>query len=295
MTTQIAQPEATERDIAIGEAQLRSEISRLVTVALAEDVGRGDATSRAIVPPTATCSATIVSRATGVVAGLEIAKTVFATLPGSLRITRLVHDGERVQADTRLMSLDGTAATILTGERTALNFLGHLSGIATLAYAYVEATRGTNAKILDTRKTTPGLRHVEKYAVRCGGASNHRLGLDDALLIKDNHLLLSGTLTEAVALARERTQLEITVEVENMTELAAALVSEADRILLDNMSVPMMREAVSVVDGRVPLEASGGVNLNTVAEIARTGVDFISVGSLTHSAPALDISLDVTI
>ncbi len=295
MTTQIAQPEATEHDVAIGEAQLRSEISRLVKVALAEDVGRGDATSSAIVPPTATCSAMIVSRATGVVAGLEIAETVFATLPGSPTLTPLVRDGERVQADTRLMSLEGTAATILTGELTALNFLGHLSGIATLTHSYVEATRGTNATILDTRKTTPGLRHVEKYAVRCGGASNHRLGLDDALMIKDNHLLLSGTLTDAMAQARERTQLEITVEVEDMTELAAALASQADRILLDNMSVPMMREAVSVVDGRIPLEASGGVNLNTVAEIARTGVDFISVGSLTHSAPALDVSLEVTV
>jgi nicotinate-nucleotide pyrophosphorylase (carboxylating) len=295
MTTQIAQSEATEQDFAISEGQLQSEISRLVTVALAEDVGRGDATSRAIVPPTATCSATIVSRATGVVAGLEIAEAVFATLPGSLTITPLVRDGERVQADTRLVSLEGTAATILTGERTALNFLGHLSGIATLTHAYVCSTRGTNATILDTRKTTPGLRHVEKYAVRCGGAVNHRLGLDDALMIKDNHLLLSGTLTEAVAQARERTQLEITVEVEDMIELAEALGSQADRILLDNMSVPMMREAVLVVNGRVPLEASGGVNLNTVAEIARTGVDFISVGSLTHSAPALDVSLEVTI
>ncbi len=294
MSTPIALSRTAERERPVVSAELGAEIARIVTAALAEDVGSGDATSRAIIPSTTMCVATVVARADGVVAGLELVDSVFETIPGAVSATRLVEDGAHVRAGAALTRLEGPATTILTGERTALNFLSHLSGIATLTRAYVECTSGQKATILDTRKTTPGMRHSEKFAVRCGGGHNHRLGLYDAVLIKDNHLLLSGTLEEAVSRARERTSLEITVEAESLAEVSQALAAGADRILLDNMTVPMLRECVSLVEGRVPLEASGGVTLETVGEIASTGVDFISVGSLTHSAPALDVSLEVT-
>lgn len=273
--------------------ELRAEMSRLVAVSLAEDVGAGDVTSRSIISSAATCRARVVARAAGVVAGLGFVESIYRALPDAVAITPLRHDGDQVESGTELMRIEGNATTILTGERAALNFLGHLSGVATLTRAYVDAVRGTGATVLDTRKTTPGMRYSEKYAVRCGGATNHRLGLHDAVLIKDNHLLLSGTLENAVARARASTDLEITVEVETLAEVSRALDSGVDRILLDNMSTGLMQEAVELVSGRVPLEASGGVNLDSIAEIANTGVDFVSVGSLTHSAPALDVSLEV--
>ena len=278
-----------------GARALEAEIARLVETALSEDLGYDDATSRATLPRSALCSAVLVNRAPGVICGLSIVEAVFKACPGDVATRQLVADGDAVEAGTALLALEGDAIAVLAGERTALNFLGHLSGIATLTRRYVDAVEGTDATVLDTRKTTPGLRHVEKYAVRCGGGTNHRLGLYDAILIKDNHLLLSGSLEAAVTRARAMSELEITVEVEALGQLEQALRAGADRILLDNMGPALLREAVAAVDGRVPLEASGGINLSTVAEVAGTGVDYLSVGTLTHSAPALDVSLEVTL
>ncbi len=274
--------------------ELEREIARLVAEALAEDVGSGDATTASTLPENASCAATILSRKPGVISGLAVGEAVYAACEGELQTTRRVVDGDSVEAGAALLAINGAARAILVGERVALNFLGHMSGIATLTRAYVDAVRGTKATILDTRKTTPGLRQLEKYAVLCGGGTNHRMGLYDAILIKDNHLLLSGSIADAVARARTVSDLEITVEVENTEELEQALAAGADRILLDNMSPAELRDAVALAGGRVPLEASGGINLDTAAEIAAAGVDFLSVGSLTHSAPALDVSLDVT-
>ena len=278
-----------------GARALEAEIARLVETALSEDLGYDDATSRATLPRSALCSAVLVNRAPGVICGLSIVEAVFKACPGDVATRQLVADGDAVEAGTALLALEGDAIAVLAGERTALNFLGHLSGIATLTRRYVDAVEGTDATVLDTRKTTPGLRHVEKYAVRCGGGTNHRLGLYDAILIKDNHLLLSGSLEAAVTRARAMSELEITVEVEDLGQLEQALRAGADRILLDNMGPALLREAVAAVDGRVPLEASGGISLSTVAEVAGTGVDYLSVGTLTHSAPALDVSLEVTL
>ncbi|MGI9659047.1 MAG: carboxylating nicotinate-nucleotide diphosphorylase [Gaiellaceae bacterium] len=274
---------------------LDAEIERLIEIAISEDLATDDATSEATLPRSAQCQATVINRAPGVVCGLSIVEAVFEACPGHVTTHQLVADGDGVEPNTALIALDGDASCVLAGERTALNFLGHLSGIATLTRQYVRAVEGTDATVLDTRKTTPGLRHVEKYAVRCGGGTNHRLGLYDAILIKDNHLLLTGTLEDAVARARASSDLEITVEVESLTQLKAALRAGADRILLDNMGPELLREAVALAERRVPLEASGGINLTTAAEIAGTGVDYISVGTLTHSAPALDVSLEVRV
>jgi nicotinate-nucleotide pyrophosphorylase (carboxylating) len=273
---------------------LPAEIERVVAAALEEDLGSGDATSRSTLPAGARCAAVVVSRAQGIVSGLPLVEAVFDACPGQVSLELLREDGDSVGPGTALAALEGDATTILSGERTALNFLAHLSGIATLTGRYVEAVAGTQAMILDTRKTTPGLRQLEKYAVRCGGGTNHRLGLYDAILIKDNHLMLSGTLEQAVARARAASDLEITVEVEDLRQLTEALDARADRILLDNMSADMLRTSVEIVAGRVPLEASGGITLESVAEVASTGVDFISIGSITHSAPALDVSLEVS-
>jgi nicotinate-nucleotide pyrophosphorylase (carboxylating) len=293
MTDAAAEPPVPD-DLATIARGLSGEIERTVSQALDEDLGSGDATSESTLPTGATCSASIVVRAAGVISGLPLVEAVFEACPGTASVVRLVDDGHTAPAGAAVATLDGDASAILSGERTALNFLGHLSGIATLTRRYVNAVSGTEATILDTRKTTPGLRRLEKYAVRCGGATNHRIGLYDAVLIKDNHLMLSSTLEEAVSGAREASDLAITVEVEDLDQLARALEIGADRVLLDNMSPAMMRDAVKLTAGRAPLEASGGINLDTVTEIAHTGVDFISVGSLTHSAPSLDVSLEVT-
>jgi nicotinate-nucleotide pyrophosphorylase (carboxylating) len=256
---------------------------------LAEDVGAGDATSAAVIDENAVCEARIVVKERGVVCGLEVAAAVFSEL--GARLEPLAADGDAVEPGP-VARVEGPARAVLTGERLALNLLGRLSGVATLTRRYVDAVEGTDATILDTRKTAPGLRDLEKQAVRCGGGTNHRLGLYDGVLIKDNHLRIVGSIAEAVRRARG-TGLPVEVECETLDQVAEALAAGADRILLDNMTPDRLRAAVSLVDGRAELEASGGVTLETVREIAGTGVDFISVGALTHSARALDVSLEV--
>jgi nicotinate-nucleotide pyrophosphorylase (carboxylating) len=256
---------------------------------LSEDVGAGDATTTAVVDPDATCDAQMLVKEPGVVCGLDVAAAVFAEL--GARLEPLAADGQAVEPGP-VARVSGPARGVLTGERLALNVLGRLSGIATLTRRYVDAVEGTGATILDTRKTTPGLRDLEKHAVRCGGATNHRFRLDDGILIKDNHLRLVGSIGEAIARARD-TGLPVEVECDTLAQVGEAIVAGADRILLDNMSLDELREAVSSTAGRAELEASGGVTLDTVRAIAETGVDFISVGSLTHSARALDVSLEV--
>jgi nicotinate-nucleotide pyrophosphorylase (carboxylating) len=260
--------------------------------ALAEDVGTGDVTVDAVVPEDALAGARIEQRAPGVIAGQRVAEAVFLKLDPELRYEALAPEGEwRESGD--VARIDGRARSILTGERVALNFLGRLSGIATLTARYVRAVEGTGVRILDTRKTTPGLRELEKEAVRLGGATNHRAGLDDAILVKENHAAIAGGVGEAARSALAGAPGGMTVEVECATleEVEEALAAGTDRILLDNMTPEELHGAVEVTDGRAELEASGGVTLETVRQIAETGVDYISVGALTHSAPALDLSL----
>ena len=261
---------------------------------LGEDVGRGgDVTSTATIAEDARFTATMNARETVVVAGVDIAAGFFRTLDTEVRIDQLVDDGAKVAPGTILMRLDGNARAMLAAERSALNTLQHLSGIATLTRAYVDAIAGTGAVLLDTRKTIPGLRVLEKYAARMGGAQNHRMRLDDGVLIKDNHVAVCGGVAEAVRRARaSNTGLQVQVEVDRIEQIAPALAAGADRLLLDNMNTGLLREAVELVAGRVPLEASGGVTLETIRSIADTGVDFISVGRITQSAPAVDIGLD---
>lgn len=261
---------------------------------LAEDMGEGgDVTSAATIDAAARFSAAMNCREPIVVAGLQIAEAFFRALDGTVRIEAAARDGELVTAGTVLMRLEGNARAMLTAERSALNTLQHLSGIATLTRRYVDAIAGTGATLLDTRKTLPGLRLVDKYAARMGGARNHRMRLDDGVLIKDNHVAVNGGVEEAVGRAREaNTGLQIQVEVDRIEQIEPALAAGAERLLLDNMSNDELQEAVALVRGRVPLEASGGVNLQTIRGIAETGVDFISVGRITQSAPAVDIGLD---
>jgi nicotinate-nucleotide pyrophosphorylase (carboxylating) len=256
---------------------------------LAEDVGDGDLTSLSVVDEDATCVARALLKEPGVVCGLEIAAEVFERLGAELQ--PLASDGDRVEPGP-VAQLEGPARAVLTGERLALNLLGRLSGIATLTRRYVDAVAGTGAVILDTRKTTPGLRALEKHAVACGGGRNHRLGLYDGILIKDNHLRLTGSLGEAVIRAKQ-TGVPVEVECDTLDQVGEALAAGTDSVLLDNMSIDELRAAVRLAGGQVRLEASGGVTLETVRAIAETGVDFISVGALTHSAPALDVSLEV--
>ena len=261
---------------------------------LAEDMGQGgDVTSAATIPEGARFSAVMACREPIVLAGLELAKAFFRKLDSQVAIEMPVKDGDSVAAGTVLMRLEGNARAMLTAERSALNTLQHLSGIATLARGYVDAIAGTDAKLLDTRKTIPGLRLAEKYAARMGGAHNHRLRLDDGILIKDNHVAVCGGVAEAVRAAKAaNTGLQVQIEVDRIDQIEPALAAGADRLLLDNMPPLILREAVSLVAGRVPLEASGGVNLETIRAIAETGVNFISVGRITQSAPAVDIGLD---
>lgn len=266
----------------------------LIDLAIAEDIGPGDVTSEAMLPAGMLLRGTILAKAAGVVAGLPVAEAVFSRVDEAIRFTPRVPDGERVQPGDVVAEVEGPACGLLAAERTALNFLQRLSGVATLTRAFVDAVAGTRAVILDTRKTHPAYRLLEKYAVRSGGGQNHRMGLYDMLLIKDNHIAAAGSLTEAVARARAaHPDLPVEVEVKSLDELREALALEVDRIMLDNMDVALMREAVGIAGGRVPLEASGGVSLASVAAIAATGVDYISVGALTHSAPALDLSMEV--
>lgn len=276
------------------------EIQGLVARALSEDLGAGDPTTQSLIPPGLTGKAVIVSKASGVVAGCEITQAVFRAVDAGIKCTWLQGDGAQVDANGAIGEVEGAASSLLSAERTALNFLRHLSGIATETRKYVEATAGHRAQILDTRKTTPGLRRLEKYAVRMGGGKNHRQNLGDGVLIKDNHiaaLRLQGKgLKDAVTMARAGAPhtLKIEVEVETLEQVGEAIDAGADILLLDNMSVEQMAEAVQQVGGRALTEASGDVTLDNVREVAATGVDLISVGALTHSAPVLNISMDLS-
>jgi nicotinate-nucleotide pyrophosphorylase (carboxylating) len=273
------------------------EIGTSIERALAEDLGRaGDITSIATIPENATARATVVARRGGTIAGLPLVEAVFRKLSPEMKIEAHSRDGATVAAKTSLMTLSGSAHAILAGERTALNFLGHLSGIATATHAYVARLAGTKTRIIDTRKTTPGLRALQKYAVRCGGGFNHRMGLDDAILIKDNHIAVAGgirpVLERAKSIAGHLVKIEI--EVDTLDQLQDVLdVGLADVVLLDNMDVPTLKKAVALVAGRLVTEASGGITLDTIAAIAATGVDYISAGAITHSSPSLDVALDI--
>ena len=270
------------------------DLDDFVRRTLAEDLGTGgDVTSNATIPADAHFVAEMNARQEIVVAGIEIAAAFFRALDPEVRVEELTEGGSRVAPGTVLMRLDGNARAMLTAERSALNTLQHLSGIATLTRTYVDAVAGTGAVLIDTRKTIPGLRALEKYAVRMGGAQNHRMRLDDGVLIKDNHVAVCGGVAEAVRSAKAaNTGLAVQVEVDRIAQIEPALEAGADRLLLDNMDPAMLRQAVKLVDGRVPLEASGGVTLETIRSIAETGVNFISVGRITQSAPAVDIGLD---
>ena len=274
------------------------EIRRAVRAALAEDLGNGDATTLATVPANAKSVALLRARENLVVAGIQFAEIAFRELSPKIKIVKLARDGQKVAAGKTLLKISGSSRAILSAERVALNFVQRLSGVTTLTSQFVEAIRGTNTNILDTRKTTPGWRRFEKYAVRCGGGKNHRLGLFDLILIKDNHLVAlrnekPNAIAAAVWQARKKfPKLKVEVEADTLAQVAQAAETGADIILLDNMSLTQLRQAVKIVRGRAQTEASGGVNLKTVRAIATTGVDFISVGALTHSARAVDIGLD---
>ena len=286
-------------------------VESVVNAALAEDVGSGDITTLLTVPENTWCKGEVIVKEEGVICGQDVARMVFlavhhrSLLPlsdgeknGKGHAYEIhVRDGARVKPGDVIASVSGDARDILTGERVALNFLQRMSGVATITARYVSLVSNTNARIVDTRKTTPGLRRLEKYAVTVGGGSNHRFGLSDGILIKDNHIAIAGGVRKAVTSAKMQAPhtLKIEVEVSNLDQLCEAIEAGADAVLLDNMPLEMMREAVKISNGRVILEASGGVTEKTVAAIAETGVDLISVGALTHSAPALDISLEIDI
>jgi nicotinate-nucleotide pyrophosphorylase (carboxylating) len=261
--------------------------------ALDEDIGSGDATTDSIVPPEATMAGRIIAKQDGVIAGLDVARAVFHLLDGRVQLTTHVEEGARAENQQMLADLSGPARALLTGERTALNFVGRMSGIATLTRRFVDAVAGTRAVILDTRKTAPGLRAFDKLAVKRGGGQNHRIGLYDMILIKDNHIDFAGSLAEAVRRARvAHTGLEIEIEARTLDDVRAALELGVERIMLDNMTIDMMREAVMLTASRAKLEASGNVSLENVRKIAETGVNYISIGALTHSAKVFDVSLD---
>ena len=273
--------------------ELPAEISQYIKRALEEDIGPGDVTTNTIVPPDAALRGRIIAKQDGVVAGLEIARQVMLTLNRTVIFSPQVNDGSSVTRGTVLAHVEGSARALLTGERTALNFLGRMSGIATLTRKFVDAVKGTNAIILDTRKTAPGLRITDKLAVRLGGGQNHRTGLFDMVLIKDNHIDFAGSITAAVQRVRaSQTKLEIEVETRSLDNVREALALGVERILLDNMSTDTMREAVAICAGRAKLEGSGNVTLANVLEVAATGVDYISVGALTHSPVVFDVSLE---
>jgi len=271
----------------------RFDLDGFVRATLAEDLGdHGDITSAAVIPADARFTGIMDSREAIVVAGLPIAEAIFRALDPDVRITALVDDGDQVMAGSDLMQIEGNARALLAAERSALNIVQHLSGVATLTRRYVDAIEGTGATLLDTRKTIPGLRALEKYATRMGGATNHRMRLDDAAMIKDNHVAVAGGVAEAVRRAVDAGIKRIIVEVDRLDQIEPAIDAGATHLLLDNMDTEMLREAVAIVHGRVPTEASGGVTLDTIADKARTGVTYISVGRITQSAPAADIGLD---
>jgi nicotinate-nucleotide pyrophosphorylase (carboxylating) len=285
---------ALERRMALPD---NFDLDEFVTRVLAEDLGKGgDVTSAATIAADARFTAAMNARQALVAAGVEIASAFFRALDPAMEIELLAKDGDRVEHGTTLMRFAGNARAMLAAERSALNTLQHLSGIATLTRQYVDAIEGTGAVLLDTRKTIPGLRVLEKYAARMGGAQNHRMRLDDGVLIKDNHVAVCGGVAEAVRRAKAaNTKLQVQIEVDRIDQIEAALAAGADRLLLDNMDSSMLREAVALVARRVPLEASGGVTLETIRFLAETGVDFISVGRITQSAPAVDIGLDYSL
>ncbi|HEX4521768.1 MAG TPA: carboxylating nicotinate-nucleotide diphosphorylase [Gaiellaceae bacterium] len=270
-------------------------LERVVSAALAEDVGSGDLTTEGVVPESVRGQAELLIEEPGVVCGVPAALLVFTTLDPSIRTEALAAEGARIAGPAVVARIEGAARAILTGERTALNLLGRLSGVATLTSRYVELVEGTGTTILDTRKTTPGLRALEKYAVSCGGARNHRAGLHDAILLKENHLRIAGGITAALGALGDRNGTPVEVEAESLEDVAEALAGGAGRILLDNMTVAEISRAVELVDGRVPLEASGGITLENLRAYAETGVDFISVGALTHAAHSLSVSLDLEV
>jgi nicotinate-nucleotide pyrophosphorylase (carboxylating) len=268
-------------------------LERVVRDALAEDVGTGDATTDPLFDASAVGAAELLVKERGIVCGLAGAEAVFRSLDGAVEFEPLARDGDLVEPRA-VARVEGRLRALLTGERTALNLLGRLSGVATLTRRYADAVTGTGACILDTRKTTPGLRELEKYAVACGGGTNHRRGLYDAILVKDNHIRLAGGIGAAVERFRGAgTVLEIQVEAETLDDVREALTLGVDSILLDNMPPETLRQAVALAGGRVPLEASGGVTLESVRAVAETGVDFISIGALTHAARSLDVSMEV--
>lgn len=276
--------------------QLDFDIDSFVRATLAEDLGQGgDITSMAVIPADARFSGVMQSRDAITVAGLPLAERFFRELSPGMDIEILVEEGAQIPAGTDLMRLNGAARAMLTAERSALNTVQHLSGIATLARSYVDAISGTGATLLDTRKTIPGLRQLEKYATRMGGATNHRMGLWDAAMIKDNHVAVAGSVEAAVARAVDAKIANIIVEVDHLDQITPALDAGATHLLCDNMSNDQLREAVALVSGRVLVEASGGVRLDTIRGIAETGVNYISVGRLTQSAPAADIGLDFAV
>ncbi len=265
-----------------------------VARALAEDIGHGDITTDSLIDADAAASGALVARQPGIVAGLDLAEAAFRTLDPDIRFDTIIQDGAAASRGAVIARLSGQARALLTAERVALNFMTHLSGIATLTSRYVQAVAGHKARIVDTRKTVPGLRALEKYAVRMGGGGNHRFALDDAAMIKDNHVVAAGGIAPAIRRVRQAAghMVKICCEVDRIDQIADALAAGVDVLLLDNMDPPMLAEAVRLIAGRAITEASGGVSLETVAAIAASGVDVISVGRLTHSAPALDIALD---
>ena len=272
-----------------------ADVQAIVRLALAEDIGRGDLTTEATVAPDARAQAEILQKAAGVVCGLPLVQAVFAALDNRVQVTPEVPEGSFDTARRVVARVAGPASAILSGERTALNFLQRLSGVATASRRATELVAGTPARVIDTRKTTPGLRVLEKYAVRVGGASNHRAGLDDGFLIKENHIRAAGGITPAVRAAQRRAAPGQVVEVEvtGLDELEEALAAGATLVLLDNFSLAQLRAAVAQTRGRARLEASGGISLDNLADVARTGVDYVSLGALTHSAGVLDFSLEV--
>ena len=272
------------------------DLDAFVRSTLAEDLGEiGDITAAAVIPADARFTGALVSRDAIAVAGLPIAEAFFRHLDPDVEIETLVEDGDRIMKGTTLMRMEGKARAMLTAERSALNTLQHLSGVATLARTYADAIAGTGAILLDTRKTIPGLRVLEKYATRMGGATNHRMGLWDAAMIKDNHIAVTGSIGQSVGAAKAAGITSIIVEVDRVDQIEPALAAGATHLLLDNMDPPTLRGAVTLVGGRVPTEASGGVTLETIREIAGTGVTYVSVGRLTQSAPAADIGLDLAL
>jgi len=269
-------------------------IKKKILQALREDIGKEDVTTFATIPESTVLYGEFLAKESGVISGLDIAESTFRSLNKKIEFKSIVKNGSLIKKDQIIATIKGNGRTLLMGERTALNFLQRMSGIATTTKDYVEAVKNTKAIILDTRKTVPGLRIFDKQAVRDGGGKNHRFGLFDMFLIKDNHIAATGSITKSIEAARKcNAKLLIEVEVKNHNELKEALMQKPDRIMLDNMNIEQIRNAVKFVAGKIPLEVSGGVNLTTVSEIAKTGVDYISVGALTHSVKALDISLEI--